>query len=324
MDLGMGLFVLVLFIAVVFLFEGAYLLWSDYKGPEVQRLERRLRTLSAGRHGTEAMSLLKQRSLSNVPFVERALLALPRVFMVDRLLQQAGISMTVGRFMFVTLLTALIALVVAILFRLPFVIAVLFVALAAAIPILYVARARMKRLQKFDEQLPDTLDLISRALRAGHAFPAALQMVATEATDPIASEFQITFEEINYGVSVNDAMLNLATRVPSMDLRYFIISVLLQRETGGNLSELLGNLSQLIRERFKLLGRIRVLATEGRLSAYILITLPFATAFVIYLVNSKFISLLWTDPAGLKLIWAALGMMALGAFWMWRIVKIRV
>lgn len=320
----MGLFVLALFVAVVFLFEGAYLLWSDYKGPEVQRLERRLRTLSAGHHGTEAMSLLKQRNLSDAPLLERLLLTLPRAFLVDRWLQQAGVSMTVGRFMFVSLLSALIALVVAILFRFPFVAAVLFAAAAGAVPMLLVARTRSKRMNKFDEQLPDALDLISRALRAGHAFPSALQMVATEAGDPIATEFQITFEEINYGVSVNDAMLNLATRVPSMDLRYFIISVMLQRETGGNLAELLGNLSELIRERFKLLGRVRVLATEGRLSAYILVTLPFATAAVIYLVNSKFISLLWTDPAGLKLVGGAMLMMVVGALWMWRIVKIRV
>jgi tight adherence protein B len=140
----------------------------------------------------------------------------------------------------------------------------------------------------------------------------------------MASEFQITFEEINYGVSVHDAMMNLATRVPSMDLRYFIISVLLQRETGGNLSELLDNLSHLIRERFKLIGRIRVLSAEGKLSAYILLGLPFATAAMVYLVNPEFMSLLWTDPAGLKMSAGAILMMMFGSFVMWRIVKIRV
>lgn len=320
----MGLFVLVLFVAVIFMIEGAYLLWRDYKGPDVQRLERRLRTLSAGRHGTEAMTLLKQRNLSDAPFLERILLRLPRIEAIDSWLQQSGVAMTVGRFLFVTVLVALVALVITLMFRMVFVAALVFVLLAAASPLLFLMRSRSKRLGKFDEQLPDALDLMSRALRAGHAFPSALQMVATEASDPIATEFQITFEEINYGISVNDAMLNLATRVPSIDLRYFIISVLVQRETGGNLSELLENLSHLIRERFKLLGRVRVLATEGRLSAYILVTLPFATAIVIYLVNPNFISLLWTDPAGLKLVWGALGMMLLGATWMWRIVKIRV
>jgi len=324
MDLGLSLFILVAFVAVVLLIEGSYLLWSDYKGPEVQRLEQRLRSLSAGQHGTDIGSLLKERHLSETPWLDRALLALPRVTSLDRLLEQAGTAMTVARFLLVTVLTGLATFMVLLVLRTPFFFAVIMAAFAALIPLLLVMRMRSKRMHKFDEQLPDALDLLSRALRAGHAFPSAMQMVATEATDPIGAEFQITFEEINYGVSVSDAMLNLATRVPSIDLRYFVISVLLQRETGGNLSELLDNLSKLIRERFKLLGKIRVLAAEGKLSAYILISLPFATAAMIFLVNPKFMRVLWTDPAGLNLVFGALIMMVVGAFWMWRIVKIRV
>ena len=324
MDLGLSLFILVTFVAIVLLVEGAYLLWSDYKGPEVQRLEKRLRSLSAGRHGTEIGSLLKQRNLSDTPWLDRLLLALPRISSLDRLLEQAGTSMTVARFLLVTLLAGAATFMVLLVLRTPLFFAVSMAVIATLVPLIVVLRMRSKRLHKFDEQLPDALDLLSRALRAGHAFPSAMQMVATEATDPIATEFAITFEEINYGVSVGDAMLNMATRVPSIDLRYFVIAVLLQRETGGNLSELLDNLSMLIRQRFKLLGKIRVLAAEGKLSAYILIALPFATAAMIFLVNPKFMSVLWTDPAGLNVIFAAIVMMILGSFWMWRIVKIRV
>lgn len=324
MDLGLSLFILAAFVAVVLLIEGSYLLWSDYKGPEVQRLEQRLRSLSAGRHGTDIGSLLKERHLSDTPWLDRALLALPRVTSLDRLLEQAGTAMTVARFLLVTVLAGLATFMVLLVLRTPFFFAAIMAVFAAFVPLLAVVRMRSKRLHKFDEQLPDALDLLSRALRAGHAFPSAMQMVATEAADPIGTEFQITFEEINYGVSVSDAMLNLATRVPSIDLRYFVISVLLQRETGGNLSELLENLSHLIRERFKLLGKIRVLAAEGKLSAYILIALPFATAAMIFIVNPKFMQVLWTDPAGLNLVFGALIMMVVGAFWMWRIVKIRV
>lgn len=324
MDFGLSLFLLVAFVAVVLLIEGGYLLWSDYKGPEVQRLEQRLRSLSAGRHGTEIGSLLKERHLSETPWMERALLALPRVSSLDRLLQQAGTTMTVARFLLVTLLAGAATFMVLLVLRTPLFFALTVGLFAAVVPLLAVLRIRAKRLRKFDEQLPDALDLLSRALRAGHAFPSAMQMVATEAVDPIGSEFQITFEEINYGVSVSDAMMNLATRVPSIDLRYFVISVLLQRETGGNLSELLNNLSALIRERFKLLGKIRVLAAEGKLSAYILIALPFATAAMIFVVNPQFMRVLWTDSAGLNLVFGAVIMMIVGAFWMWRIVKIRV
>lgn len=324
MDLGLSMFILVTFVAVVLLIEGAYLLWNDTKGPEVERLEKRLRSLSAGQHGTEVGSLLKQRHLSDTPWVDRLLLAFPRVSSLDRLLVQAGASMTVSRFILVTLLAGAATFLVLLVLRAPFFFTLIMAVFAMLVPLLLVLRMRSKRLNKFDEQLPEALDLLSRALRAGHAFPSGMQMVATEAADPIASEFQITFEEINYGVSVGDAMLNLATRVPSIDLRYFVISVLLQRETGGNLSELLDNLSNLIRERFKLLGKIRVLSAEGKLSAYILIGLPFVTAAMIFLVNPQFMSVLWTDPAGLSMVFAAVIMMILGAFWMWRIVKIRV
>ncbi|TXL66057.1 type II secretion system F family protein [Zeimonas arvi] len=324
MDLGLSMFILVTFVAVVLLIEGAYLLWNDTKGPEVERLEKRLRSLSAGQHGTEVGSLLKQRHLSDTPWVDRLLLAFPRVSSLDRLLVQAGSSMTVSRFILVTLLAGAATFLVLLVLRAPFFFTLIMAVFAMLVPLLLVLRMRSKRLNKFDEQLPEALDLLSRALRAGHAFPSGMQMVATEAADPIASEFQITFEEINYGVSVGDAMLNLATRVPSIDLRYFVISVLLQRETGGNLSELLDNLSNLIRERFKLLGKIRVLSAEGKLSAYILIGLPFVTAGMIFLVNPQFMSVLWTDPAGLSMVFAAVVMMILGAFWMWRIVKIRV
>jgi tight adherence protein B len=324
MDLGFGLFILVFFIAVVFLLEGAYVLWTDYKGPEVQRMERRLRTLSAGHHGTDVGRLLKERNLSDTPWLEKLLLSVPRVSVLDRWLQQSGQTATVGRFVFTTGLFGITPFLLSLVYRVPLLLAITFGVIGALLPILYASRARSKRLHKFDEQLPEALDLISRALRAGHAFPSAMQMVATEAADPVASEFQITFEEFNYGVSVHDALMNLATRVPSMELRYFIISVLLQRETGGNLAELLDNLSHLIRERFKLMGRIRVLSAEGKLSAYILLGLPFATAGMVYLANPEFMSLLWTDAAGLKMSAGAMLMMVVGSFAMWRIVKIRV
>jgi tight adherence protein B len=185
-------------------------------------------------------------------------------------------------------------------------------------------RKRHKRMQQIEQQLPDALDLISRALKAGHAFPSGLQMVSEEAKDPIASEFGIVHDEVNFGVAVPTALTNLANRVPSTDMRYFVIAVLIQRETGGNLTELLGNISSLIRERLKLLGKVRVLSAEGRMSAWILCALPFVLAGVINLIHPKFMAVLWTDPMGLKMIYAALVMMMLGALWMRKIIRIRV
>ncbi|MFA7667472.1 MAG: type II secretion system F family protein, partial [Burkholderiaceae bacterium] len=232
MDPGFILFAVVAFVAVVLLIEGSYLLWRDYRGPETRRLENRLRSLSAGRHGVEASLLIKQRHLSETPWLDRLLLSVPRISSLDRLLEQAGTALTVSRFLAVSLLAGGLAFLMMRVARAPLPFAMLFAVLTALIPGLVMVLRRGARLRKFDEQLPGALDLLSRALRAGHALPSALQLVATEAAEPLRAEFQVTFDEINYGVSISDAMMNLATRVPSLDLRYFVISVLLQRDTG--------------------------------------------------------------------------------------------
>jgi tight adherence protein B len=143
-------------------------------------------------------------------------------------------------------------------------------------------------------------------------------------SEPIAGELRITHEEVNFGISLPQALLNLAARVPSTDLRYFVIAVLIQRETGGNLTELLDNLSRLIRQRFKLLEKVRVLAAEGKLSAWIVGLLPFVVAGIINLNNPKFMQVLWTDPLGIKMVWAALIMMLLGILWMRKMIRIHV
>jgi hypothetical protein len=153
--------------------------------------------------------------------------------------------------------------------------------------------------------LPDAIDLMGRALRAGHAFPTALKMVGDEMAEPVGAEFRTLFDETNYGVSMQNALLNLVARVPSTDLQYFVVAVLIQRETGGNLAELLDNISAIVRDRLKLMGQIRTLSAEGRLSAWILGLLPFATAALINLVNPGFMKVLWEDPIGPNRGWGA-------------------
>lgn len=318
-------FIVLAFVAAVLLLEGLYLTWNAYKGPEAQRIERRLRAMSAGGSGGAEASILKQRMLSESPPLQRLLLELPRVQELDRLLQQSGSNWSVAFFAGLTLLVAVGAFFTASLVPLLHWIFAALVAIGAALlPLLYVLRKRANRMLKIVQQLPDALDLISRALKAGHAFPSGLQMVGEEAQDPIAGEFRTVHDEINFGVAVPAALANLANRVPSPDMRHFIIAVLIQRETGGNLTELLANISALIRERLKLLLKIRVLSAEGRLSALILCILPFALAGVINVVNPAFMAVLWTDPIGLQMIYAALVMMVLGALWMRKIIRIRV
>lgn len=176
----------------------------------------------------------------------------------------------------------------------------------------------------FQAQLPEALDLIARSLRAGHAFTGGLKMVGDEMNDPIGGEFLKTLSEINLGVGVQEALINLAGRVDCPDLKFFITSVIIQRETGGNLAEILENLAHLIRERFKFYGKVQTLAAPGKLSAIILVILPFALAFVISQINPKYMQALINDPAGKYLIGAALLLMAVGTLFIKKLIAIKV
>jgi tight adherence protein B len=309
---------------VVLLIEGIYLTWNSSKGPEAERVARRLRAMSAGGHGEQNISIVKERLLSDSPFMQRILSQMPHMARLDRLLHQSGLSWSVGRLLGTSALFFLIPFFAAGFFAMPLLIRLPLAGAMATLPFFYVVRAKDKRLVRIEPQLPDALDLMGRALRAGHAFPSALKMVGDEMSDPLAGEFRIAFDEVNFGIAMQDALMNMATRVPSTDLRYFVIAVLIQRETGGNLSELLGNISAIIRDRIKLLGQVRVLSAEGKMSAWVLSLLPFGAALMIQLTNPKFLEVLYTDPAGRKMIGFAAFMMVLGILVMRKIIRIRV
>jgi tight adherence protein B len=323
MEYSYYLFIVLGFVAVFLFFEGLYSAWDASKGPEAKRIQRRLQSLASST-SSSSNKLIKQRLLAESPALESILLNLPRIYQLDRMLLRSGLQLNVANYLGLMLIAAVFMLVMALLLglsKLAIVGATLF---GALLPWIYVKRATVKRKDAIEEQLPDALDLMARAMLAGHAFPSALKMVGDEMPEPISGEFRIAFDEVNYGISVHDALTNLIERVNSTDMNYFVISVLLQRETGGNLAELLGNLSQLIRERLKLLGAVRVLSAEGRLSAQILTALPFVVAMVINLVNPEFMKVLWTDPTGLQFVGGALLLMLVGYYWMRRIIKIRV
>lgn len=324
MDYFYYLFVTLAFIAVVLFLEGAYLAWNAYKGPEAKRIERRLRAMSTGAQDGGERSIVKKRLLAETPTLDRLLLEIPRVHRLDRLLLQSGLVLNVAGFLGLTILGVLTGFILAAVFGLPLLAVIGAGVAVGALPLFYVLNAKRKRLITFEQQLPDALDLMGRALRAGHAFSSALKMVGDEMPEPVAGEFRTTFDELNYGISLQDALQNMTTRVPSDDLRYFIIAVLIQRETGGNLTELLDSISALIRARLKLMGTIRVLSAEARLSGWILGLLPFGLVVILNIINPKFMSILWTDPAGLKLVWTMLAMMVLGVFWMRRVIRIHV
>ncbi len=312
------------FIACLLLAEGLYVTWLARRGPEAVKLKTRLHALSASRDHSAETGLLRQRMLSELPPMQRLLESMPHVHALDRFILQSGMRWTVSGLLFACLASGLIGwFVVSGWFHQSLLIGAAAGAAAGAMPLLHMKYRRTKRLQKFERQLPEALDLITRALRSGHAFSASLKMAGEEMAEPIASEMATVHDEVNFGVSLEQALTHLSDRVPLTDLRYFVVAVLIQRESGGNLTEILTNLSQLIRERLKLLGRVRVLSSEGRLSAWILAIMPFFLAAVMNFVNPEFMRPLWTDPVGHSIIKWTLGMMFIGILMMRKIIKIR-
>lgn len=314
-----------IFVTVLMIIEGLYMLWRSYKGPEARKIEKRLQALSAGADHTAQARLVKDRMLSDAPWMQRFLLKLPRARSLDRFILQAGLEWTVSHVLLASALCGVLAFgAAASLANQPVLLALLAGAAGAAVPLLYLHHRRQRRLAHLERQLPDALDLVTRALRAGHSFASSVQMIGEEMSEPIAGEFRMVADEVNFGVSLQQALTNLSERVPLTDLRYFVVSVLIQRDSGGNLTEVLGNLSRLIRDRLKLLARVRVLSSEGRLSAWILGLMPFALAALMNIFNPEFMSPLWTDPIGLTVVKYMLAMMLVGVVLLRKIVKIRV
>jgi tight adherence protein B len=313
MDYTFITFIILIFVAVVLGLEGAFAAWNSARGPAASRIARRLRAME--QHGADSKaSMIRERLLERLGWSMR----------LDVMLMQSGLTWNVAYLLALTGGFALAALLAASYLNLVWPVRMATVALAALLPILYVRRARGKRLRKFESQLPDALDMMGRALRAGHAFPTALKMVGEEMSEPLADEFRTVFDEVNFGISMQDALGSLAARVPVTDLRFFVIAVQIQRETGGNLAELLNNISLIMRDRVKLFAQIRVLSAEGRMSAWILGLLPFGAAVAIHLTNPKFLAVLYTDPAGRKLLIGALVLMGIGVLAMRRIIAIKV
>jgi tight adherence protein B len=325
MNLTTVLLPVALFLAIVLLLEAAHIWWRSALGPEARRIRRTLRALQGENDGAlDDARIIRGRSFSANPGLNELMSKAPGIKAIDNLLQQSGLAITVARLCAYTLALGCGAGVLALLARLPPP-AVVAAALAGCVsPWMFVLHSRRKRVQKIEQQLPDALDLVARAMRAGHAFSATLKMVADEAPDPIAKEFRTVFEEVNMGSSMSVALGNFAARTPNPDVRFFAIAVMIQRETGGNLTEILESIATLLRARFKLLGTVRVLSAEGRLSAKVLTLLPFGTAGAVYLANPEFMKTLWSDPVGIKLMWGALVLMVIGLFWMSRVVRVRV
>jgi tight adherence protein B len=195
---------------------------------------------------------------------------------------------------------------------------------AGTLPLAYVVIKRFRRLRQFEEHFPEALDLLNRAIRAGHAFTTGMGMIASEAPEPIAGEFRTTFEEQNFGLPLRDALKNLSERVPLIDVRIFVTALLIQKETGGNLSEILGNLSHVIRDRFRIYRDVRTKSAHGRLTAGILLAMPPFMALSLHVVNPHYMTVLFEDKLGPLLLWGAGIFQFVGGLLLWKIINIEV
>ena len=313
-----------IFITIVLLIQAVYFTVSSYSVSERRTIKKRLRTLSAGGAVHEEIDILKNRLLSEVPWLNSLLLRYTRSHHLDKLLEQANSNMSLGYFYLLTAFMVVLGFVSVYILRINLYMMIIIAPLFAMIPFLYLSSRRARRLKAFQEQLPDALDLMARALKAGHAFSGGLTMVAEEFADPIGPEFAKTIDEINFGIGVNEAMINLARRIDIPDLQFFTLAVIIQRETGGNLAEIFEKIAYIIRERFKLFGKVRALSAEGKYSAIILFVLPIVMAVYISIVNPSYMSLLYKDPMGFKMVCVAIGLMITGAFVMRRMINIKV
>jgi tight adherence protein B len=318
------LFIVLLFAAVALLVWGLYAGWHAHRSPEAERLARRMRGVIGGEARQLDVTIVKQRKLSENSEMDAFLRGKPGTAKLDRMLQQAGSKQLVAPLLAWCAGFFVGGLLIAAMLRLPFA-GLLAVAVAFAwLPVYRLVRARDARLTRFERQLPEALDMMGRAMRAGHAFPTALKLAADEMDAPLGEEFKAAFDEVNFGIAMGDALANLAQRVPSMDLQYFVVAVLIQRESGGNLTELLASISNIVRDRHKLAGQVRVLSAEGRISAWVLCLLPFGAFAMMYVANPATMGVLFTDPSGRKMLYGALGMMAFGVLAIRKIIRIRM
>jgi tight adherence protein B len=296
------------------------------RGKQQETIRKRLESVDKAMsraNSSPELQLLRNELLSNVPALNRLMVRWPWAVRLQDFTAQAGSSIKPGALL---LASACLGLLGYLLVRHWVVNPLLSLVgvVAAAIPFLYVAIKRSMRLRDFERNFPDALDLLARAVRAGHAFTTGLEMIAKELPEPVAGEFRITFEEQNLGLPLKDALLNLSERVPIIDVRFFVTALLIQKESGGNLAEILDNLAYVIRDRFRIYGEVRVKTAHGRLTAGILVALPPIMALVMASLNPRYMEPLFRDSWGPYMLIIGGTMQVIGSFLLWKIIRIEV
>jgi tight adherence protein B len=283
----------------------------------------RLKGFETNRSGlADTSTILKEEALSSTPWLDTIIRQLPFSNSLSLLIRQAGKEWKLGTLLLSCLAAALVAWWLGSLFVGNWSLLLPVAVVLAPLGLLYVLREQ--RFRRFDDQLPEAVDLMSRGLRAGHSIAAVLEMVGTEIGDPLGAEFRAMHKEQTLGLPMRDAMVNLVHRIPRDDMRFIATAILLQKESGGNLAQILDKTSNLVRERARLRGQLRIYTAQGRITGWILCAAPFAMFTLISLVNKNYTKSLFGEPMGVKMVEGALGLMLLGVLVIRKIIDIKV
>lgn len=314
------------FLACLFVVYALYLITSRKSDAKRRLLNERLaEAIRSSAHSNDLeVQLARQELMSEIPWVNRSLVKLQVTSRLKRMIDQADLQITVMRLVLFSGTAAALGFLAAKMITVSLPLMFLFGLIAGSLPFLHVMSKRKKRLKKFLQLLPDALDLMSRGISAGHAFTEALQMVATEMPEPISGEFRKTYDEQNLGLSLKLALENLVQRIPLLDLRMCVTAIMIQRETGGNLSELLEKVAYTIRERFRIMEDLKTLTLSSRWSAWLLCLLPIFLALYMSVMNPTYMEVMWRDPRGHNLLFIAAVMQLLGMLMVRKIMRIKI
>ena len=321
---GVMIFIGLIFVAVALLSQGLIVPVFGESRQMRKKLQSRLSEIEEESDEESFSSLLRQKYLRQLSPLERQLENLPSMRNLAEVIAQGGHKFLAYRVVLLSVVTAVVVMLITwVMTRSVAITAISFV-ISGALPLMKIFGDRTKRIQQFEEQLPDAIDMVKRALRAGHPFTGAIKLVSEEMDDPVATEFGTTFSDINYGNDARRAMIGLLQRVPSVTVMALVTSILVQRETGGNLAEILDQISAVVRGRFKLQRKVKTLSAEGRMSAWILALVPLVLFAVIWVSSPDYLPMLLEEEAGKKMVIYGVVSGVIGIFWVRRVIRIEV
>ena len=311
--------IVVAIVALVWMFVG-----TDANQEVVRRRMESVRKAEQRGNVSLNLKLVRDEMLSSVPALHRLLMQWTWSSRLRDFVAQAGMKTKPAKLLLMSAVIGLGSYLITKMLYPQFPIALLAGVFATIVPFSVVAFKRRRRLHKFEEHFPEALDLLGRAVRAGHAFTTGLEMIAKESSEPVGGEFRATFEEQNFGLPLRDALLNMTERIPLVDVRFFVTALLIQKETGGNLAEILDGLARVIRDRFRIHREVKTRTAQGRLTAAILISLPPLMMLMLEVINPHYIHILFDDPAGPMVLAVAVTMQLIGSALLWKIIHFEV